>query len=93
MQVDFECVPDLVAGRKVLLRRGKAYISSSDLASLVVGTFRQAHWAVAQSLLSPSLRTVLWAFWAGRPSCMLLLSTCGMYCAAQSPAVHCFQQC
>lgn len=39
-KVDFECVPDLVAGRKVLLRRGKAYISSSDLASLVVGTFR-----------------------------------------------------
>ncbi len=35
-------MPDLVAGRKVLLRRGKAYISSSDLASLVVGTFRQA---------------------------------------------------
>lgn len=40
MQVDFEAVPDLVAGRKVFLRQGQAYVSKADIASLVVGHFR-----------------------------------------------------
>ena len=40
MQVDFEQVPDLVAGRKVYLRHGQAYVYKTDVASLVVGHFR-----------------------------------------------------
>lgn len=39
-KVDFEAVPDLVAGRKVFLRQGQAYVSKADIASLVVGHFR-----------------------------------------------------
>lgn len=42
MQVDFEQVPDLVAGRKVFLQRGQAYVFKTDVASLVVGHFRCA---------------------------------------------------
>ena len=40
LQVDFEAVPDLVAGRKVFLRDGQAYVSKTDIVSLVVGHFR-----------------------------------------------------
>lgn len=40
LQVDFEAVPDLVAGRKVFLRHGQAYVSKTDVVSLVVGHFR-----------------------------------------------------
>ena len=36
VQVDFERVPDLVAQRKVLLRKGTAYVSRHETASLVV---------------------------------------------------------
>ena len=36
VQVDFEKVPDLVAQRRVLLRRGTAYVSRHETASLVV---------------------------------------------------------
>ena len=36
IQVDFERVPDLVAQRKVLLRKGTAYVSRHETASLVV---------------------------------------------------------
>lgn len=39
-QVDFEAVPDLVAGRKVFLLDGQAYVSKTDIVSLVVGHFR-----------------------------------------------------
>ncbi|KAL3134829.1 hypothetical protein ABBQ32_007800 [Trebouxia sp. C0010 RCD-2024] len=39
-KVDFEAVPDLVAGRKVFLRHGQAYVSKTDVVSLVVGHFR-----------------------------------------------------
>lgn len=42
MQVDFEQVPDLVAGRKVFLQHGQAYVFKTDVASLVVGHFRFA---------------------------------------------------
>jgi DNA primase large subunit len=38
--VPFEQVPDLVATRRVLLRRGWAYVSRHEVASLVVGHFR-----------------------------------------------------
>lgn len=31
---------DLVAGRKVFLRDGQAYVSKTDIVSLVVGHFR-----------------------------------------------------
>lgn len=33
-------MPDLVAGRKVFLRDGQAYVSKTDIVSLVVGHFR-----------------------------------------------------
>ncbi len=36
----FQAVPDLVAQRRVLLRRGFAYVSQRNLASLVVQVFR-----------------------------------------------------
>lgn len=39
-QVPFELVPDLVAGRRVLLRAGSAYVSKDQVASLVVQPFR-----------------------------------------------------
>ncbi|KAF5828854.1 eukaryotic and archaeal DNA primase, large subunit-domain-containing protein [Dunaliella salina] len=39
-KVPFQAVPDLVAQRRVLLRRGYAYVSQRDLASLVVQAFR-----------------------------------------------------
>ena len=40
LQVNFEAVPDLVAGRKVFLHRGQAYIHRTEVTSLVVGHFR-----------------------------------------------------
>ena len=40
LQVAFEQVPDLVAGRRVLIRGGWAFLPRSDIASLVVGHFR-----------------------------------------------------
>ena len=40
LQVPFEQVPDLVAGRRVFLRRGLAYVAKDQIASLVVAHFR-----------------------------------------------------
>ncbi|KAK9818167.1 hypothetical protein WJX72_008093 [[Myrmecia] bisecta] len=39
-KVPFEQVPDLVASRRVLLKRGWAYVAKHDVPSLVVGHFR-----------------------------------------------------
>ncbi|KAL6758289.1 eukaryotic and archaeal DNA primase, large subunit-domain-containing protein [Haematococcus lacustris] len=39
-KVPFQAVPDLVAGRKVLLRGGYAFVSQRDVASLVLQDFR-----------------------------------------------------
>mmetsp|Transcript_3120 Transcript_3120/g.6789 ORF Transcript_3120/g.6789 Transcript_3120/m.6789 type:complete len:550 (+) Transcript_3120:140-1789(+) len=39
-KVPFQAVPDLVAGRKVLLMRGQAYVVQRDLVSLVMQDFR-----------------------------------------------------
>ena len=41
LQVPFQFVPDLVAQRRVLLRKGWAYVSQRDLVSLVVQDFRK----------------------------------------------------
>ena len=40
LQVPFEQVPDLVASRRVFLRRGLAYVAKDQIASLVVAHFR-----------------------------------------------------
>ena len=49
-QVDFERVPDLVAQRKVLLRRGTAFVSRHDTASLVVSLMQALYSAAARSM-------------------------------------------
>ena len=40
LQVPWEQVPDLVAGRRVLLRAGMAYVHKREIGSLVVSHFR-----------------------------------------------------
>ena len=40
--VPFESVPDLVRGRRVFLRAGRAYVHVGSLTSLLVGEFRAA---------------------------------------------------
>ena len=41
LQVPWEQVPDLVAGRRVLLRHGSAYVHKREMGSLVVSHFRK----------------------------------------------------
>ena len=41
-QVPFEAVPELVAGRRVLLRGGAAYVARHEVSSLATGHFRAA---------------------------------------------------
>ena len=41
LQVPWEQVPDLVAGRRVLLRQGSAYVHKREMGSLVVSHFRK----------------------------------------------------
>jgi DNA primase large subunit len=41
LKVDWERVPDLVEGRKVLLKQGKAFVPSKEQASMVVSEFTQ----------------------------------------------------
>ena len=38
-KVDFEAVPELVEGRRVLLRSGKAYVPAREQMSVVLGGF------------------------------------------------------
>lgn len=40
LQVPFEQVPDLVAGRRVFLQAGFAFVSKDQMSSLVVQPFR-----------------------------------------------------
>ena len=41
LQVPWEQLPDLVAGRRVLLRQGSAYVHKREMGSLVVSHFRK----------------------------------------------------
>lgn len=50
-QVPFERVPDLVAGRRVLLRGGWAYVSRHEVAPLLTGRYHMMRWFC--HLLSP----------------------------------------